>query len=279
MLGSTRRWPPKASERPTSRRSWTTSTSSSWLRSIASSGNSSSQLGGSSGGRRDQKGMRGSSRSAYHGARRGSGPGAPPRADESADQRRHHGQPAARYRAANTASSALASTDSFSRPPCCASPRPSRRHASTPSSRAHAARPRVETIAARRTVSGPGPAVGSCRTKSSATTRPRTASPRKASVSLCGAGGCSCAYEGCVRAWSRRSGAAVRPSRDARAARALPLGLLRTSVRAARLVGRRGRGATQARQRRNASVALVPPNPKPFDSAASTSTFRAAFGT
>jgi hypothetical protein len=35
----------------------------------------------------------------------------------------------------------------------------------------------------------------------------------------------------------------------------------------------------QARQRRNASVAFVPPNPKPFDSAAWTSTFRAAFGT
>ncbi len=35
----------------------------------------------------------------------------------------------------------------------------------------------------------------------------------------------------------------------------------------------------QARQRRKASVAFVPPNPKPFDSAAWTSTFRAAFGT
>ena len=56
----------------------------------------------------------------------------------------------------------LARTDSFSRPPCCSSPRPRRRHASTPSSRAQAARPRVETSSARRTVRAPGPRRGSC---------------------------------------------------------------------------------------------------------------------
>jgi hypothetical protein len=59
----------------------------------------------------------------------------------------------------------------------------------------------------------------------------------------------------------------------------LPLGQLRISVRAARLLSRRGRGATQTRQRLNARVALVPPKPKPFEIAVSTSAFRATFGT
>ena len=35
----------------------------------------------------------------------------------------------------------------------------------------------------------------------------------------------------------------------------------------------------QSRQRRNASVASGPPNPKPLEMAASTSAFRAVFGT
>jgi hypothetical protein len=37
--------------------------------------------------------------------------------------------------------------------------------------------------------------------------------------------------------------------------------------------------AGQARQRRKTRVALVPPNPKPFEIANSTSAFRATFGT
>ena len=61
---------------------------------------------------------------------------------------------------------------------------------------------------------------GPAATRRSATTSPRTASPRKASVSLCPAGGCSCAYEGCVRAWRRRSEGSGRPSRAESAARA-----------------------------------------------------------
>ena len=59
----------------------------------------------------------------------------------------------------------------------------------------------------------------------------------------------------------------------------VPLGGPRIRVRAARRLSRRDPRAAQARQRRNARVALVPPKPKPFEIAVSTSAFRAAFGT
>ena len=135
---------------------------------------------------------------------------------------------------ATTASSAVASTDSFARPPICSSPRPRRRCAPRSSAAAQRARFSPETSAARRGVSTPTGSSGAAASRRSATTRASTASPRSASRSLSGEPGFSFVKDrwvsacrsssGSRKGWPRRAPSTPAGSGSALNAASAPLG-------------------------------------------------------
>jgi len=124
-----------------------------------------------------------------------------------------------------------------------------------------------DTTSARLGVSWPTGASGSARQRWSATTRAKTASPRKARRSLSAAGACSLAHDRWVRARVSSS-----PSRNA-----CPSCAPNAGPGPAWSVNRAGAAAPSysGRYLRNTRVALVPPKPNALLSATSTSCFRA----